>query len=228
MLQDNAQNELFSSELLEVWFDWLSKNASQAQDTSDTVRDKITADADIPESVLAMLQCIVGLGSIVGSTSIDRSKVQKCLENLNKNQKEVADFFQRLQDNPSTLISLMQKLGRPLPLPVKDLIRALEEVSNDKTAAVSGLRKALLNYLELMKLQQNQLIILMQDSVETVSEKITNSSIGFIDAWVQEFELKYSQLAKQDEYSRNLGKLINASVQVLKEQQLYRDYQRNN
>lgn len=228
MLQDNAQNELFSSELLEVWFDWLSKNASQAQDTSDIVRDKMTADANIPESVLVMLQCIVGLGSIVGSTSIDKSKVQKCLENLNKNQKEVADFFKRLQDNPSTLISLMQKLGRPLPLPVKDLIRALEEVSNDKTAAVSGLRKALLNYLELMKLQQNQLIILTQDSVETVSEKITNSSIGFIDAWVQEFELKYSQLAKQDEYSRNLGKLINASVQVLKEQQLYRDYQRNN
>lgn len=228
MLQDNAQNELFSSELFEVWFDWLSKNASQAQDTSDTVRDKVIADADIPESVLTMLQCIVGLGAIVGPTSIDKSKVQKCLENLNKNQKEVADFFKRLQDNPSTLISLMQKLGRPLPLPVKDLIRALEEVYNDKTAAVSGLRKALLNYLELMKLQQNQLMILMQDSAETVSEKMTNSSIDFIDAWVQEFELKYSQLAKQDEYSRSQGKLINASVQVLKEQQLYRDYQRNN
>lgn len=225
MLKDNAQNNLFSPEKLKVWFDWLAKNAAHVQDTKDVMKDEGIADLDIPDSVIAMLQCVVGIKSIVGPVALEKSKIEECVESLRNNQKEIADFFKNIQTNPSLIISLMQKLGRPMPLPVKDLLRALEEASKDTTPASINYRKALMSYLELMKLQQNQLIALMQDSIDAVAEQSTHCLSGFMGAWVQDFELRFVQLAKQDEYSKNIGKLINASVLVLKEQQLYKDHQ---
>lgn len=234
MLQDSSQNDILSPEKLEIWLNWLANNTTNVQDATESVRNKQDADVEIPDSIVEMLRCVIGLPSLFGPTSIDRTKIKQCIEKLHNNRDDITVFFKNLQANPSIVISLMQKLGRPLPLPVKDLIRAMEEVAGDTTPASTDLRKALLVYLELMKQQQLQLISLMENCVEEVTNRPDNLSgdgvegKDFFDEWVREFELKFVQMAKQDEYSKDLGRLINASVQVLKEQKRYRDHLDNN
>lgn len=229
MLQDSSQNDILSPEKLEIWLSWLAQNTAHVQDPTVCPSSKKDTELEVPDSVIEMLRCVIGIPSLFGPTVSGQAKIKQCLEKLHNNRDDVTTFFKNLQAKPSTIIPLMQKLGRPLPLPVKDLIRAMEEVARDTTPASSDLRQALLVYLDLMKQQQLRLISLMEDCVEEVTSRPDNRSgygvkgKSFFDEWVQEFEIKFVQVAKQDTYSKDLGLLINASVQVLKEQKRYRD-----
>ncbi len=228
MLQDSSQNDTLSTQKLKIWLDWLNKNTAHVNDTADIARDKKQPDIEIPDSIFSMLRCIISIPSVGGPSNIEQEKLQECLETLQNNQEDVHEFFKSLQNKPTVIISLMQKLGRPLPLPLKDLIRAMEEVANDSTETSTDFREAIVTYLELMKRQQAQFVSLMQDSVEIVAGHNDNrqggeQKRGFIDEWVQVFESKFVHIAKQDEYAKDLGALINASVRVLKEQKRYRN-----